>query len=155
MVPQGTLPPRGPSLAYRRFTLSSRGPSLACRRFTLSSRGPSLACRRFTLSCYAIHLVNTSLYARRPRPSAIAPASPQGPTFGALPSPIPGLVRPTVPQAYVDQLLYSLVKVLPVTVRIGVQGVEQLVRRHCFLRVDPADLDKATAKAGALPPVKS
>jgi len=27
-----------------------------------------------TLSCYAIHLVNTPLYARRPRPSAIAPA---------------------------------------------------------------------------------
>ena len=27
----------------------------------------------------------------------------------ALPSPVPGLVRPTVPQAYVDQLLYSLV----------------------------------------------
>jgi len=99
LVPQGTLPPRGPSLAYRRFTLSSRGPSLAAQftlssrgpslaaQFTLSSRGPSLAAQftlssrgpslaaQFTLSrLRAIHLVNTSLYARRQHPSAFAPA---------------------------------------------------------------------------------
>jgi len=42
LVPQGTLSSRGPSLAWRRFTLYPRAPSLAAQ---------------FTLSCYAIHLV--------------------------------------------------------------------------------------------------
>jgi hypothetical protein len=47
LVPQGTFSPRGPSLAWRRFTLCPRAPSLAAQ-FTLCPRAPSLAAQ-FTL----------------------------------------------------------------------------------------------------------
>ena len=59
----------------------------------------------------------------------------KGPTFGALPSPIPGLVRPTVPQACVDQLVYPLVCLIA---RLIVEPVHQVFRQfigvHIFFR---------------------
>ena len=123
LLPQGTLSrlaaihlvllrnsPCTPGHPLLQRTFSPRGPSPPEDLLSPGGDSPCLAAQ-FTLSCLtAIHLVNTSLYARRPRPSAIAPAPPpRGLLYGALPSPIPGLVRPTVPQACVDQLVYCLV----------------------------------------------
>ena len=75
-----TLSPRGPSLAAQ-FTLSRLTAIHLVPQGTLSRLTAIHLVPQGTLSCEAIHLVNTSLYARRQHPSAIAPASPQGAYF--------------------------------------------------------------------------
>jgi len=130
LVPQGTLSclrqftlyPRAPSLAYGNSpctpghpllqrTFSSRGPSPPEDLLSPVGDSPCLACRRFTLSrLSAIHLVSPV----GDSPCEYIPVRSTAASIGncscmALPSPIHGLVRPTFPQAYVDQLLYFLV----------------------------------------------
>ena len=149
LVPQGTFSSRGPSppgdlLLQRTFS------RLAAIHLVLLRNSPCLAWRRFTLSCYAIHLVSpdgNSPFKYTPVRKYITVRSTaaslgncsctpsKGPTFGALPSPIPGLVRPTVPQACVDQLVYPLVCLIA---RLIVEPVHQVFRQfigvHIFFR---------------------
>ena len=88
-VPQGTFSSRGPSLAPQ-FTLSR----LAAIHLVLRDNSP---CEYFPVSSTAASVGNCSCI-----PS-------KGPTLGALPSPIPGLVLPTVPQRHVGYPMYSFV----------------------------------------------
>ena len=73
LVPQGTLSSRGPSPPEDPLSPDGDSPCLAAQ-FTLSRLTAIHLVPQGTLSCEAIHLVNTSLYARRQHPSAFAHA---------------------------------------------------------------------------------
>ena len=133
-VPQGTLSSRGPSLAAQ-FTLSRLTaihlvPQGTLSRLTaihlvpqgtLSSRGPSPPedlLPQGTFSCCAIHLVSPGGDSPCEYPPVRSTAASlgnlllhplKGPTFGALPSPVHGLVLPTVPSRYVGYPMFGLV----------------------------------------------
>jgi len=120
LVPQGTLSSRGPSLAAQ-FTLSRLTAIHLVPQGTLSSRGPSPPedlLPQGTFSCCAIHLVSPGGDSPCEYPPVRSTAASlgnlllhplKGPTFGALPSPVHGLVLPTVPSRYVGYPMFGLV----------------------------------------------